>query len=381
MAEVVLDKICKTYGNNYQAIKDLSLTINDGEFLILVGPSGCGKSTALRMIAGLEEITSGTLSIAGENVVDLAPKDRDIAMVFQSYALYPHMTVFDNIAFSMKLAGKSKAERTKRVNEIAKILQLRPLLDSKPAALSGGQRQRVAMGRAMVREPAAFLMDEPLSNLDAKLRVQMRAEIATLQRQLGVTTIYVTHDQTEALTMGDRVAVLKDGVLQQIDTPRTLYHRPVNVFVAGFIGSPAMNLFEGRLQDGKIVLPTSSIPVQEGAYERSRELRAYEGRAVIFGIRPEDLYDSKLESGARFPTIPATVRSIEELGSEHIVHLSVDAVRIDSGDPDAVEELGNAANTVAKFETVSAIRSGEPIELAVDAAKLHFFDPETRLAI
>ena len=225
MAEVVLDKICKTYGSKFQAIKDLSLTIRHGEFLILVGPSGCGKSTALRMIAGLEEITSGTLSIGGENVVDLAPKDRDIAMVFQSYALYPHMTVFDNIAFSMKLAGKSKAERTKRVNEIAKILQLQTLLDSKPAALSGGQRQRVAMGRAMVREPAAFLMDEPLSNLDAKLRVQMRAEIASLQRQLGVTTIYVTHDQTEALTMGDRVAVLKDGVLQQVDTPKTLYHQ------------------------------------------------------------------------------------------------------------------------------------------------------------
>ena len=271
VAEVVLDKICKTYGTKYQAIKDLSLTIHDGEFLILVGPSGCGKSTALRMIAGLEEISSGTLSIGGENVVDLAPKDRDIAMVFQSYALYPHMTVFDNIAFSMKLAGKSKAERTKRVNEIAKTLQLHTLLDSKPAALSGGQRQRVAMGRAMVREPAAFLMDEPLSNLDAKLRVQMRAEIASLQRQLGVTTIYVTHDQTEALTMGDRVAVLKDGVLQQVDTPKTLYHRPVNVFVAGFIGSPAMNLFEGRLQDGRIVLPDDVDP---GAGERVRALSA-----------------------------------------------------------------------------------------------------------
>ena len=218
------------------------------------------------MIAGLEEISSGTLTIGGENVVDLAPKDRDIAMVFQSYALYPHMTVFDNIAFSMKLAGKSKAEQTKRVNEIAKTLQLHMLLDRKPSALSGGQRQRVAMGRAMVREPAAFLMDEPLSNLDAKLRVQMRAEIASLQRQLGVTTIYVTHDQIEALTMGDRVAVLKDGVLQQVDTPKTLYHRPANVFVAGFIGSPAMNLFEGRLQDGRIVLPTASIPVPASAY-------------------------------------------------------------------------------------------------------------------
>lgn len=381
MAVVVLDKICKTFGTNFHAIKDLSLTINDGEFLILVGPSGCGKSTALRMIAGLEEITSGTLSIGGENVEDLAPKDRDIAMVFQNYALYPHMTVFENIAFSMKLAGKSKAERTKRVNEIAKILQLHTLLDSKPAALSGGQRQRVAMGRAMVREPAAFLMDEPLSNLDAKLRVQMRAEIASLQKQLGVTTIYVTHDQTEALTMGDRVAVLKGGVLQQVDTPKTLYNRPVNAFVAGFIGSPSMNLFEGRLHDGKINLPTFSIPVPASAFERSPYLNAFEGRTVIFGIRPEDLYDSNLVSGSHHATIPAMVKSIEELGSELIVHLGIDAVRIDSGDPDAVEDLSGAANAVAKFESVSAVQSGALINLAIDVAKLHFFDPQTHLAI
>jgi multiple sugar transport system ATP-binding protein len=302
-------------------------------------------------------------------------------MVFQSYALYPHMTVFDNIAFSMKLAGKSRAERTKRVNEIAKTLQLHALLDSKPALLSGGQRQRVAMGRAMVREPAAFLMDEPLSNLDAKLRVQMRAEIASLQRQLGVTTIYVTHDQTEALTMGDRVAVLKDGVLQQIDTPKTLYHRPINVFVAGFIGSPAMNLFEGRLVDGQIVLAGASIAVPAAAFERSPRLRAFEGGTLIFGIRPEDLYDSKLESGSRLATIPAEVRTIEELGSEHIVHINIDAVRIDSGDPDAVEDLGSAANAVARFEAISTVRTGEMIDLGIDVCKLHFFDPATRLAI
>jgi multiple sugar transport system ATP-binding protein len=381
VAEVVLDRICKTYGTTHQVIKDLSLTIDDGEFLILVGPSGCGKSTALRMIAGLEEISSGTLTIGGENVVDLAPKDRDIAMVFQSYALYPHMTVFDNIAFSMKLAGKSKPERTQRVNEIARILQLQTVLDRKPAALSGGQRQRVAMGRAMVREPAAFLMDEPLSNLDAKLRVQMRAEIASLQRQLGVTTIYVTHDQIEALTMGDRVAVLKDGVLQQVDAPKTLYHSPVNLFVAGFIGSPAMNLFEGRLHDGRIALANASLPVPASAFERSPGLGAYEARPLIFGIRPEDLYDSKLESGARLPTIPAEVRTIEELGSELIVHVNIDAVRIDSGDPDAVEDLGSAANAVAKFEEASAVRAGEIIDLAVDVGKLHFFDPQTRVAI
>jgi multiple sugar transport system ATP-binding protein len=381
VAEVVLEKINKTYGSSYHAIKDLSLTVHDGEFLILVGPSGCGKSTALRMIAGLEEISSGTLTIGGEDVADLAPKDRDIAMVFQSYALYPHMTVFDNIAFSMKLAGKSKAERTKRVNEIAKTLQLHSLLNSKPALLSGGQRQRVAMGRAMVREPAAFLMDEPLSNLDAKLRVQMRAEIASLQRQLGVTTIYVTHDQTEALTMGDRVAVLKDGVLQQIDTPKTLYHQPINVFVAGFIGSPAMNLFEGRLVDGRIVLAGASIAVPAAAFERSPRLRTFEGGTLIFGIRPEDLFDSKLESGSRLATIPAEVRTIEELGSEHIVHINIDAVQIDSGDPDAVEDLGSAANAVARFEATSAVRSGELIDLGIDVSKLHFFDPATRLAI
>ncbi|CAN7692370.1 ABC transporter ATP-binding protein [Pararhizobium sp. LjRoot238] len=381
MAVVMLDRICKTYGNNYHAIKDLSLTIHDGEFLILVGPSGCGKSTALRMIAGLEEITSGTLSIGGQDVVDLPPKDRDIAMVFQSYALYPHMTVFDNIAFSMKLAGKSKAERTKRVNEVAKILQLETLLGNKPAQLSGGQRQRVAMGRAMVREPAAFLMDEPLSNLDAKLRVQMRAEIASLQRQLGVTTIYVTHDQTEALTMGDRVAVLKGGVLQQVDTPKALYNRPINAFVAGFIGSPSMNLFEGRLQDGKIQLPTFSIPLPVSAFDRAPGLSAFEGKTVVFGIRPEDLYDGRLPSGAAYPTIPALVKSIEELGSELIVHLNIEAVRVDSGDPDAVEDLSNAANAVARFEAVSAVEAGESIDLAVDPAKLHFFHPQTHMAL
>ena len=381
MAVVVLDKICKTYGTKFQAIKDLSLTINDGEFLILVGPSGCGKSTALRMIAGLEEISSGTLSIGGENVEDLAPKDRDIAMVFQNYALYPHMTVFENIAFSMKLAGKSKAERTKRVNEIAKTLQLQTLLDSKPAALSGGQRQRVAMGRAMVREPAAFLMDEPLSNLDAKLRVQMRAEIVSLQKQLGVTTIYVTHDQTEALTMGDRVAVLKAGVLQRVDTPKTLYNHPVNAFVAGFIGSPSMNLFEGRLHSGRIDLPTFSIPLPKSAFERAPGLTAFEGKTIIFGIRPEDLFDSSLDSGSRHATVPAMVKSTEELGSELIVHLKIEAARTDSGDPDAVEDLSGAANAVARFEAVSAVRPGELINLAIDVAKLHFFDPQTHLTI
>ncbi|RWI98598.1 ABC transporter ATP-binding protein [Mesorhizobium sp.] len=381
MAEVILENICKTFGNNFHAIDQLNLSVEDGEFLILVGPSGCGKSTALRMIAGLEDVTSGSLRIGGVDVVDMPPKDRDIAMVFQSYALYPHMTVFENIAFSMRLAGKPKAERKKRVDEIAKTLQLTSLLDSKPANLSGGQRQRVAMGRAMVREPAAFLMDEPLSNLDAKLRVQMRAEITSLQKQLGVTTIYVTHDQTEAMTMGDRVAVLKGGVLQQVDTPKRLYESPVNAFVAGFIGSPSMNLFEATLTGDELMSGTFAIRLQDAAFVRRPSLRTYAGRKVVFGVRPEDLYDSSLESGRRYQTIPAKVTSIEELGSEHIVHLSIDAVRVDSGDPDAVQDFGMTSNAVAKFEPVSTVRPGSEIRLAVDDAKLHFFDPETHLAI
>ncbi|TIS61170.1 MAG: ABC transporter ATP-binding protein [Mesorhizobium sp.] len=381
MADVVLENICKTYGNNFHAIDQLNLSVEDGEFLILVGPSGCGKSTALRMIAGLEDITSGSLRIGGTDVVDMPPKDRDIAMVFQSYALYPHMTVFENIAFSMRLAGKPKAERKKRVDEIAKTLQLTSLLDSKPANLSGGQRQRVAMGRAMVREPAAFLMDEPLSNLDAKLRVQMRAEITSLQKQLGVTTIYVTHDQTEAMTMGDRVAVLKGGVLQQVDTPKRLYESPVNAFVAGFIGSPSMNLFEATLTGDELTSGTLAIRLQDAAFVRRPGLRSYTGRKIVFGIRPEDLYDSSLESGRKYQTIPAKVTSIEELGSEHIVHLNIDAVRVDSGDPDAVQDFGLASNAVAKFEPVSVVRAGSEIRLALDDTKLHFFDPETHLAI
>lgn len=381
MAEVVLENICKTYGNNFRAIDQLNLAVEDGEFLILVGPSGCGKSTALRMIAGLEDITSGSLRIGGVDVVDMPPKDRDIAMVFQSYALYPHMTVFENIAFSMRLAGKPKAERKKRVDEIAKTLQLTSLLDSKPANLSGGQRQRVAMGRAMVREPAAFLMDEPLSNLDAKLRVQMRAEITSLQKQLGVTTIYVTHDQIEAMTMGDRVAVLKGGVLQQVDTPKRLYESPVNAFVAGFIGSPSMNLFEATLKGDELTSAAFAIRLQEAAFVRRPGLRSYAGRKVVFGIRPEDLYDSSLDSGRKYQTMPAKVTSIEELGSEQIVHLNIDAVRVDSGDPDAVDDFGLASNAVARFEPISAVRSGSEIRLAVDDAKFHFFDPETHLAI
>ncbi|NDW05916.1 ABC transporter ATP-binding protein [Jiella pacifica] len=381
MAEVVLENICKTYGNSFKAIQNLNLEIADGEFLILVGPSGCGKSTALRMIAGLEDITSGHLYIGGRDVVDMAPKDRDIAMVFQSYALYPHMTVFENIGFSMRLAGKKKAERKQRVDEIAKTLQLTELLDSKPANLSGGQRQRVAMGRAMVREPAAFLMDEPLSNLDAKLRVQMRAEIASLQRQLGVTTIYVTHDQTEAMTMGDRVAVMKGGVLQQVDTPKRLYDAPVNAFVAGFIGSPSMNLFEAELSRGTLQAPGFALQLPDTVLSERPALRGYDGRKIVFGARPEDLYDSTLASGRDHQAIPAEVVTVEELGSEHVVHLRLDAVPVDSGDPDAVEELGGLSNAVARFEPASDVHARSRIDVAVDCSKLHFFDPETHLAI
>lgn len=380
MAEVILKNICKAFGG-FQAIENLNLEIRDGEFLILVGPSGCGKSTALRMIAGLEDISSGVLTIGGVDVVDMSPKERDIAMVFQSYALYPHMTVAENIGFSMKLSGKKKAVREARVQEIAKTLQLTALLDSRPATLSGGQRQRVAMGRAMVRDPSAFLMDEPLSNLDAKLRVQMRAEIASLQRQLGVTTIYVTHDQTEAMTMGDRVAVMKGGVLQQVDTPKRLYASPANAFVAGFIGSPSMNLFEGEVRDGKLHLPNVSIPLGDRVIEKRPQLKAYEGRKVVFGIRPEDLYDCELDSGRKYPTVPAKIFNIEELGSELIVHLSIDAVPVDSGDPDAVEDLRGTSNAVAKIEPRSELKPNSQARLAIDPSRLHFFDPETHLAI
>jgi len=380
MADVVLKGICKSYGA-VQVIKNLDLDIKDGEFLILVGPSGCGKSTALRMVAGLEDITSGSMAIAGIDVIDLTPKERDIAMVFQSYALYPHMTVGENIGFSMKLAGQKKAVREARVLEIAETLQLTKLLEQRPANLSGGQRQRVAMGRAMVREPSVFLMDEPLSNLDAKLRVQMRAEIASLQRQLGVTTIYVTHDQTEALTMGDRVAVMKGGVLQQVDTPKNLYESPSNAFVAGFIGSPSMNLYEGRLEGGSLHLPAFSVPLAPDSVEKRPTLASYEGQTVVFGIRPEDMYDCTLESGKKFPTIPASVAGVEELGSELIVHINLNAKPVDSGDPDAVEDLGSASNGVAKFEPRSEVKSKTAIELGIDVGRLHFFDRETHLAI
>ncbi|MGA0971393.1 MAG: ABC transporter ATP-binding protein [Ilumatobacteraceae bacterium] len=388
MATVTLENVNKVYDNGFQAIYDLSLDIVDGEFLVLVGPSGCGKSTALRMIAGLEEITSGEMRIGDRVVNDVEPKDRDIAMVFQNYALYPHMSVAENIGFALKLAKVSKEEITERVNRAAEILELTTYLDRKPGQLSGGQRQRVAMGRAIVRQPAAFLMDEPLSNLDAKLRVQMRAEIASLQRELGVTTFYVTHDQVEAMTMGDRVAVIKDGVLQQVDTPQNLYDNPVNVFVAAFIGSPSMNLFDAtvRIGDngGSITLGPHTLSLSAAAIAARPGLRAYDGRQLVVGVRPEDLEDATQTPDAPADQrLSAPVRLIEALGSEIMVHMSIDAPTVDSGDPDAPEELPGEgqANAVGRFNPRSAVRAGQTAEVAVATDNLHFFDAETRLAI
>src|SRR6188508_2586152 len=340
MATVQMENVNKIYENGFHAIHDLSLDIADQEFLVLVGPSGCGKSTALRMVAGLETITGGVMKIGDRVVNDVQPKDRDIAMVFQNYALYPHMTVADNIGFALKLARVPKDEIKRRVTQAAHILELEQYLDRKPGQLSGGQRQRVAMGRAIVRQPSAFLMDEPLSNLDAKLRVQMRAEIARLQRDLGVTTVYVTHDQVEAMTMGDRVCVLKDGYLQQVDTPQNLYDNPINVFVAAFIGSPSMNLYDGGLTvrdgGGSVRIGTQELSLPPELFAARPALGGYDGKRLIVGVRPEDFEDVTMvpESPAdRRLTAPVTL--IEALGSELMVHFSIDATTVDSGDPDA----------------------------------------------
>jgi multiple sugar transport system ATP-binding protein len=388
MATVTLDAVNKVYDNGFHAIHDLSLHIEDKEFLVLVGPSGCGKSTALRMVAGLETITSGTMRIGDRVVNEVEPKDRDIAMVFQNYALYPHMTVYDNIGFALKLAKVPKDEIDTRVRKAAAILELETYLDRKPGQLSGGQRQRVAMGRAIVRQPAAFLMDEPLSNLDAKLRVQMRAEIAALQRELGVTTVYVTHDQVEAMTMGDRVAVLKDGYLQQVDTPQNLYDRPDNVFVAAFIGSPSMNLYEGTLRVGadgsSVALGSQTVGLVDATLAARPGLRARDGQTVIVGIRPEDFEDAEFAKD-----IPAnqrmdsTVSLTESLGSEIMVHFRLDAPTVDSGDPDAMEEKTglDVANAVGRFHPRSRVRVGDPVTVAVTSENLHFFDARTREAI
>jgi multiple sugar transport system ATP-binding protein len=363
---------------------------------VLVGPSGCGKSTALRMVAGLEEITDGVMRIGDTVVNDLPPKDRDIAMVFQNYALYPHMTVAQNIGFALKLAGRPKDEIRERVAEAARTLELEDWLDRKPGQLSGGQRQRVAMGRAIVRNPAVFLMDEPLSNLDAKLRVQMRAEIARLQRELGTTTIYVTHDQIEAMTMGDRVAVMRDGMLQQVDDPERLYAHPRNLFVAAFIGSPSMNLVEGRLAlEGTpaVVLGDQRLTLPDSLLAERPALKGRDGQEVVVGMRPEHLTDPDPESGVEHLT--ATVELREALGSELLLHLRTnmrpaitEATKVVAADVDeeAVAALHRQASAgeamiVARFDTRSNARVGDTVEVAVDTERLHFFDPETGDAI
>jgi multiple sugar transport system ATP-binding protein len=387
MAVVVLDKINKVYPNGFHAIHDLDLDIQDKEFLVLVGPSGCGKSTALRMVAGLETISGGEMRIGERIVNDVEPKDRDIAMVFQNYALYPHMTVYDNIGFALKLAKVPKEEADQRIRAAAEILELTENLDRKPGQLSGGQRQRVAMGRAIVRQPAAFLMDEPLSNLDAKLRVQMRAEIAKLQRDLGVTTVYVTHDQVEAMTMGDRVAVLKDGYLQQVDTPQNLYDHPKNVFVAAFIGSPSMNLYEAVLTKdgagGTVQIGSQSLGVPASIFEESPALAAYSGKNIIVGIRPESMSDAALDTDhPADQRLRSTASLVEALGSDILVHFDIDAPSVDSGDPDAVEEVSeDSTPSVARFDPRSQTRLGSPIEIAVEVARMKFFDAETHLTI
>ncbi len=382
MADVVLENINKVYPNGFHVIHDLNLSIADQEFLVLVGPSGCGKSTALRMIAGLEDITNGSLTIGGRPVNDVAPKDRDIAMVFQNYALYPHMTVYDNIAFPLKLAKVPTTEIDERVLNAANILELTPQLKKKPGQLSGGQRQRVAMGRAIVRQPSAFLMDEPLSNLDAKLRVQMRSEIARIQRDLAVTTVYVTHDQVEAMTMGDRVAVLKDGYLQQVDSPQNLYDRPANVFVAAFIGSPSMNLHEASISGDQLTFGSNTLTIPDSVFAARPQLKAFDGKPVIIGIRPEDMEDAAMVSGVDpGRCFEAEVALIEALGSELMVHFAIDAPRVDAGDPDAVEEVGDQALGVGRFSPRSRVALGEKIQVAVSVENLHYFDPDSRQGI
>jgi len=380
MAEIVLDRVTKSYPNGATAVHELSLTIADGEFIILVGPSGCGKSTTLNMIAGLEEITSGELRIDGERVNEKAPKDRDIAMVFQSYALYPHMTVRQNIAFPLTLAKMKKDEIARKVEEAAKILDLTDLLDRKPAQLSGGQRQRVAMGRAIVRNPKAFLMDEPLSNLDAKLRVQMRAEIARLQDKLGTTTIYVTHDQTEAMTLGDRVVVLLDGVAQQIGTPEELYRQPANLFVAGFIGSPAMNFMPATLTDVGVRLPFGEITLTQETLDLLARRQA--PTEVIVGIRPEHLEDASVLDGyarIRALTFEVTVELVESLGADKYVHFKAEGAGAKAAQlAQLAAESGVGENEfIARVSTESKAKQGEKLELALDTTKLTIFDPQS----
>jgi multiple sugar transport system ATP-binding protein len=384
MSEIVLEGVTKTFADGYEAVKDMNLDIQDGEFMILVGPSGCGKSTALRMIAGLEDISEGELKIDGEIVNDRSPKDRDIAMVFQNYALYPHMTVRQNMGFALKLAGVDKSEIDEKVEEAARTLDLEQHLDRRPANLSGGQRQRVAMGRAIVREPKAFLMDEPLSNLDAKLRVQMRTEVARLQSKLETTTVYVTHDQTEAMTLGDRVAVMRAGILQQVGTPAELYDNPTNLFVAGFIGSPAMNFMPGELSGGKLKLPIGEVDAGDLAGDR-------QDGPVVAGLRPENfedvavIGDLKEERGVTFE---AEIDLVESLGSDLFAYFHIESEGVQSDQladlvEESLEETGageiseGREQVVARLDPTSKVSRRESAELWADTSKLHLFDPES----
>ncbi|RFU64363.1 ABC transporter ATP-binding protein [Bacillus sp. V59.32b] len=364
MAELVLDHIYKTYDNKVTAVEDFNLKIEDKEFIVFVGPSGCGKSTTLRMIAGLEEISQGDFYIDGKRVNDVPPKDRDIAMVFQNYALYPHMSVYDNMAFGLKLRKMPKDEIKRRVHDAAKILGLETYLDRKPKALSGGQRQRVALGRAIVRDAKVFLMDEPLSNLDAKLRVQMRAEIAKLHKRLDTTTVYVTHDQTEAMTMATRLVVMKDGIIQQVGAPKDVYEKPENVFVGGFIGSPAMNFLNGTLENGTVKIGEQSIAVPEGKMKVLRD-QGYVEKEVILGIRPEDFHDEPvfLESSSN-TLINAHIEVAELMGAEFMLYSSI-----------------GGQEFIARVDARGSVKPGETLQLAIDMNKAHFFDKETEFRI
>lgn len=388
MADIVLDSVSKVYSNGVKAVKDLALEINDGEFMVLVGPSGCGKTTVLRMVAGLEQTTAGTIRIGGRDVTRTAPRDRDIAMVFQNYALYPHMSVRDNIGFGLRQRRVDKRQIRSRVDDAARLLGLSEVLDRRPNQLSGGQRQRVAMGRAIVRHPAAFLMDEPLSNLDAKLRVQMRAEVTKLQRRIGVATLYVTHDQTEAMTMGDRVAVMDGGVLQQCDAPQTLYDEPANLFVATFVGSPMMNVYKGYLRfqaEGRsadLIIGAQKLSLDAEMLARWPEIDSYADGGIILGVRPEHIRPGHSDD---LGALRATVELVESLGTELLIHYRIEgldastlATKVDRLDDGGLVEAGKG---IARAPVRTPVRVGDSIGLRIDITEAHLFDPESGYAL